>query len=42
MVREALVEVIDLKKDRVAFGFERAKIVLFVRVIGVAEIVVNG
>jgi hypothetical protein len=37
-----LIEIIDLEKYFVAIGFERAEIVLFVWVVGVAEIVVNG
>jgi hypothetical protein len=42
MVGEALVEIIDLEKDRLAVSFERAKIVLFVRVVGVAKVVEHG
>jgi len=38
MVGEALVVIIDLEKDRLTVGFERAEIVLFVRIVGVAEI----
>jgi hypothetical protein len=36
------IKIIDLEKYLVAIGFERAEIVLFVWVVGVAEIVVNG
>ena len=39
---ERLVEIIDLEKDRLAVGFERAEVVFFVRVVGVAEIVIDG
>jgi len=35
------VEIIDLEKDRVAFGFEGAKVVLFVRVVLMKKIVVD-
>ena len=38
---ERLIEIIDLEKDRVPVDFERAKIVFFVWVVGVAEIVVD-
>jgi hypothetical protein len=36
-----LIEIIDLEKYRVAAGFKRAKVMFFVRVVGVAEIVVD-
>src|ERR1700687_1411337 len=42
MVGEALVEIIDLEKDHLAFGFERTKIVFFMRIVGATEIVVHG
>ena len=42
MVREGLFVIINLKKDHVAVCFERAKVVLFVRVVGAAEIVIDG
>ena len=42
MVHEGLIVIIDLKKDHVAVGFECAKVVLFMRVVGVAEIVIDG
>jgi hypothetical protein len=35
------VEIIDLEKDRVAIGFERAKVMFFVWIVGVAKVVVN-
>jgi hypothetical protein len=41
MVGEGLVEIIDLEKDHPAVDFKRAKIVLFVRVVGATEIVVD-
>jgi hypothetical protein len=34
------IEIIDLEKDRVSIGFERAKVMLFVRVVGMAKAVV--
>ena len=39
VVGEALVEVVDLEEHPLAVGIERAKVVLFVRVVGVTEIV---
>ena len=39
MVAEALVEVVDLEEHPVAVGVERAKVVLFVRVVGVTKVV---
>ena len=41
MVRQVLVEVVDLEKDRLSVGFERPKIMFFVWVIGVAKIVIH-
>ena len=35
------VEIIDLEKDRVAIGFERAKVMFFVWIVGVAKIVID-
>jgi hypothetical protein len=35
------IEVVDLEKDRVAVGFERAKVMFFVWVVGVAKVVVH-
>jgi hypothetical protein len=34
------IEIIDLEKDRVAIGFKRAKVMLFVPVVGMAKAVV--
>jgi hypothetical protein len=42
VIREILVEIIDLEKDHLAVGFERAKVVFFMRVIGMAKIVIRG
>ena len=42
VIREAFVEVINLEKEFVPVDFEYAEIVLFVWVIGVAEIIVHG
>ena len=39
---QAAVEIIDLEKDRVAFGLERPKVMLFMRVIGVAKVIKDG
>src|ERR1700736_2305327 len=39
VIRKALVVVIDLEEHLVAVGIERAKIVLFVRIVGVAKVV---
>ena len=36
-----IIIVIDFEKDQVAVGFERAEVVFSVRVIGVAEVVVD-
>ena len=35
------VEIIDLEKDRVAIGFERAKVMFFVWIVGMAKVVVD-
>jgi len=42
VVLARLVEGINLEKDFVAIGFERTEVVFFVRIVGVAEIVVDG
>jgi hypothetical protein len=42
VVAEALVEVVDLEKDPMPVGIERAKVVLLMRIIGVAKVVENG
>jgi hypothetical protein len=39
---EGRVVVVDLEKDCVAINVERAKVVLFVWIVGITEIVVNG
>jgi len=41
MHRQGGIKIIDFEKDRVAVGFERAKVVFFVRVVGAAKVVVN-
>src|SRR5262245_49137661 len=41
-MRERLVVVVDLEKDPVAISIERAEVVFFVGIVGVAEIVVYG
>jgi hypothetical protein len=38
-VFQVSIKIIDLEKDRVAFGFERAKVVLLVRVVGMTKVV---
>ena len=35
------IVIIDLEKDRVAIGFERAKVMFFVWIVGVAKVVVD-
>ena len=35
------IVIIDLEKDRVAIGFERAKVVFFVWIVGVAKVVID-
>ena len=35
VVFQVAIKIIDLEKDRVAVGLERAKVVLFMRVVGV-------
>ena len=35
------IVIIDLEKDRVAVGFERAKVMFFVWIVGVAKVVVD-
>ena len=42
MVREALIEIIDLEKDHLPIGFERTEVVLFIRIVGVTEIVIHS
>jgi len=42
MVGERFVVVVDLEKDHMAFGFERAKVMLLVRVVGVTKVVEDG
>src|SRR5436190_22065351 len=42
MMAEALVEVVDLEKDLMAVGVERAKVVLLVRIVGVTKVVKDG
>ena len=39
MIFQVPVEIIDFKEDRMALGLERAKVMLLVWVVGVAEIV---
>jgi hypothetical protein len=41
VIRQGLIEVIDLEKDLLTFGLERPKIMLFVWVVGVAKIVIH-
>jgi hypothetical protein len=41
VVRQGLVEVIDLEKDLLSVGLERPQIMFFVWVIGVAKIVIH-
>lgn len=41
MTRERLVVVIDLKKDLIAACIERTEVMFFMRVVGVAEIVLH-
>jgi hypothetical protein len=41
MSRQRSIVVIDLEKDHLAFRFERAKVMFFMRVIGVTEVVEN-
>ena len=35
------VEIIDLEKDRVAIGYERAKVMFFVWIVGMAKVVID-
>ena len=35
----AFVEIVDLEKDRSPLGFECAKVVFFVRIVGVTEVI---
>ena len=39
---ERLIEIIDLEKDRLAIDLERPKVVFFIWIVGVTEIVVQG
>ena len=39
---EGAIKIIDLEKDRFAFDLERPEVVLFVRVIGVTEVIERG
>jgi hypothetical protein len=41
MVGEGPIVVIDLEEDRVALGFERSEVMFFVRIIGVAEVIIR-
>ena len=41
MVRQGLIKIVNLEKDRRSVGFERPKIMLFVWVVGVAKIVIH-
>jgi hypothetical protein len=41
MRRQVLVVVVDLEKDPVAVGVERAEVMFFVRIIGVAKVVID-
>ena len=42
VVGQRLIEIIDFEKDHLAVGFKRPKVVLFVRVVGVAEMYASG
>ena len=42
VVIHAAIKIIDLEKDRVAFGLERAKVMLFVGVVRVTKVVETG
>jgi hypothetical protein len=42
VIFQVAIEIIDLEKDRMAFSLERAKVMLFMRVVGMAEIVEHG
>src|ERR1700722_19371799 len=42
VVVQAAVKIVDLEKDRVAFGLERAKVMLFVRVVRMTKVVKDG
>jgi hypothetical protein len=39
LVSQALVEIVDLEKDPMAVSVERAKVVFFVRVVGVTKVI---
>ena len=41
VIFQILVEIIDLEKDCMAVGFERAEIVLLMRIVGVAKVVID-
>ena len=36
---QIVIEIVDFKKDRVTIGFERAKVMFFVWVVGMTEII---
>jgi len=42
MTGEGFAVIVDLEKDDVAVGFKRAKVVLLMRIVGVAEVVKYG
>ncbi len=35
------IEIIDLKEDQMTIGFERPKVVFFIRIVGVTKVVVD-
>ncbi len=41
MIRQILVEIIDLEKYRAAIDLERAKVMLFVWIVGMAKVVID-
>ena len=41
MQSQRRIEIIDLEKDRLAIDLERAKVMFFVRVVGLSKVVVN-
>jgi hypothetical protein len=42
VVGQGFVEIIDLKKDHLAVGFERSEVVFAIRIVGLAKVVVDG
>ena len=42
MVGQRPIVIVDLEKDPLAVGVECAKVMLFVRVVGVTEVIVDG